>query len=188
MISEIELYRLRDIAYKYLPAAQNRMLASNHRCDDYWYKLYSDSTMQSNMNLSAIEMSAIRLLQAVASYAIPVVDHNEITPEEHEEYSVNSITRAVKTLSETTGQNIQFLAPDAAPIKENKIFLETERNTMLKLIIGMAINAYSYDPKATKNGLTGSNKNGLSAKLMTHGISINDDTIRKYLNEAKELI
>lgn len=67
MISEIELYRLRDIAYKYLPAAQNRMLASNHRCDDYWYKLYSESTMQSNMNLSAIEMSAIRLLQAVAS-------------------------------------------------------------------------------------------------------------------------
>ncbi len=64
---------------------------------------------------------------------------------------------------------------------------ETERNTMLKLIIGMAIHAYSYDPKSNKNTATG-DKNGIRAKLQMHGININDDTIRKYLTEAKKLL
>jgi hypothetical protein len=64
---------------------------------------------------------------------------------------------------------------------------ETERQTMLKLIIGMAMNAYGYDPNATRNTATG-DKNGISAKLERHGISINDDTIRKYLTAAKELL
>lgn len=64
---------------------------------------------------------------------------------------------------------------------------ETERNTMLKLIIGMAIDAYGYNPDSTRNSLTG-NKNGLSAKLELHGINITDDTIRKYLFEAKKII
>ncbi|NOU14228.1 MAG: hypothetical protein HOO92_09770 [Methylococcaceae bacterium] len=63
----------------------------------------------------------------------------------------------------------------------------TERNTMLKLIIGMAIDGYGYDQNNTRNSATGE-KNGISAKLKTRGININDDTIRKYLNEAKELI
>lgn len=61
----------------------------------------------------------------------------------------------------------------------------TERQTMLKLIIGMAIHAYGYDPAAAKNTATG-DKNGISAKLATHEISIDPDTIRKYLNEAKD--
>lgn len=64
---------------------------------------------------------------------------------------------------------------------------ETERNTMLKLIIGMAIDAYSYKLDSTRNPATG-DKNGISAKLQTHGISISDDTIRKYLTEAKKLL
>ncbi|MDD5271494.1 MAG: hypothetical protein PHU14_02125 [Methylovulum sp.] len=58
---------------------------------------------------------------------------------------------------------------------------------MLKLIIGMAIDAYGYDPKKPRNAASGS-KNGISAKLQTKGISINDDTIRKYLDEAKALL
>lgn len=64
---------------------------------------------------------------------------------------------------------------------------ETEKNTMLKVIIGMAIDAYGYKPSSNRNQATG-DKNGISAKLQTHGISITDDTIRKYLTEAKDLI
>ena len=64
---------------------------------------------------------------------------------------------------------------------------ETERNTMLKLIIGMAIDAYGYDPKNSRNSATG-DKNGISAKLQAHNINISDDTIRKYLTEAKEIV
>lgn len=62
----------------------------------------------------------------------------------------------------------------------------TERNTMLKLILGMAMDAYEYKPDKLRNSLTGE-KNGLSAKLQTVGINVGDDTIRKYLSEAKKL-
>ena len=65
---------------------------------------------------------------------------------------------------------------------------ENERNNMLKLIIGMAIDAYGYNPAKTKNNSTGSNKDGISARVQTRGITISDDTIRTYLKEAKELI
>ena len=63
---------------------------------------------------------------------------------------------------------------------------ETERNSMLKLIIGMAIDAYGYDPESNRNSATG-DKNGISAKIKTRGISLGDDTIRDFLKEAKNL-
>ena len=185
MISEIELFRLRDIAFEYLPATRNKVLASNLRGDDYWCNLYIASVTQCNINLSAIELSALRLLQAVAMYNMPISDDSEITQEDHKEYSICRITNTVKALSEMTGRVIPFSAPDTGAKKE---LSESERNSLLKLVLGMAIDGYGYNPTATKSTLTGSNKNGLSAKLMTHGISITDDTIRKYLNEAKELI
>ena len=65
-------------------------------------------------------------------------------------------------------------------------FNPNERNTMLKLILGMAIDAYDYDPRATKNTATGDNKYGISNKLATRGVNISNDTIQKYLDEAKK--
>lgn len=77
-------------------------------------------------------------------------------------------------------------AKPAEPSKAETI-TETERSTMLKLIIGMAMDSYEYNPNSTRNSATG-DKNGISAKLQLHGISVNDDTIRKYLTEAKKLL
>jgi hypothetical protein len=71
---------------------------------------------------------------------------------------------------------------------QDKPISQSERTSMLKLIIGMAINAYDYDPDKTRNSATGYNSNGISAKLLTHGIEIGPDTVRKYLTEAKDLI
>jgi hypothetical protein len=65
---------------------------------------------------------------------------------------------------------------------------ETERSTMLKLILGMAMDAYGYVPESTRNIATGDNKGSITAGLQTRGISINADTIRKYLTQAKDLI
>lgn len=63
-----------------------------------------------------------------------------------------------------------------------------ERETLLKIIIGMAIDGYSYDPTITRSPFTGSGTDSLHAQLATHGISIDPDTIRKYINEAKDLL
>lgn len=65
---------------------------------------------------------------------------------------------------------------------------ETERNTMLKLILGMAMDTYGYAPNALRNNATGENNGSIKASLERIGINIDADTIRKYLNEAKSLL
>jgi hypothetical protein len=65
---------------------------------------------------------------------------------------------------------------------------KNERNTMLKLIYGMAVDAYDYDPKNPKNTATGGKSSGISQKLQIRGVEISNDTVKKYLDEAKVLI
>ncbi|MCB1782855.1 MAG: hypothetical protein KDI13_02575 [Alphaproteobacteria bacterium] len=59
-----------------------------------------------------------------------------------------------------------------------------ERDTVLKMIIGMAIGGYSYDPKASKSPTA----KEISDDLLRQGISVSDDTIRKWLKEAAEIL
>lgn len=58
-----------------------------------------------------------------------------------------------------------------------------ERNSLLKIIIGMAVDGYGYDPKASRSPAA----REISACLLTRGISVDEDTIRKWLNQAKEI-
>lgn len=65
-----------------------------------------------------------------------------------------------------------------------KLLSTRERDNLLKLVIGMAVNGYSYDPAATKSTAPKEIANDLS-KL---GMSLSDDTVRKYLKEAAESV
>lgn len=67
--------------------------------------------------------------------------------------------------------------------KVEKPFGQRERESLLKLILGMAIKGYSYDPKATKSGQI----NEIAGDLQILGLALDDDTVRKYLNEAKAI-
>jgi hypothetical protein len=59
-----------------------------------------------------------------------------------------------------------------------------ERESLLKLIIGMAVDGYGYQPKVGRSPLAGD----LSGHLHRLGIPLSDDTIRNFLNEAKDLL
>ncbi len=59
-----------------------------------------------------------------------------------------------------------------------------ERQSLLKLVIGIAVKGYGYDPKATRTRTV----QEMSSDLQMLGLSLDEDTIRKYLNEAKELL
>jgi hypothetical protein len=59
-----------------------------------------------------------------------------------------------------------------------------ERETMLKLIIAMAIKGYSYDPKAKR----GDRINEIVSDLENCGVPLSDDTVRRYLREAIDLL
>jgi hypothetical protein len=65
--------------------------------------------------------------------------------------------------------------------KAEKPIGQRERESLLKLILGMAIKGYSYDPKATKS----TQINEISGDLRIAGLALDEDTVRKYLNEAK---
>jgi hypothetical protein len=59
-----------------------------------------------------------------------------------------------------------------------------ERETLLKLIIGMAIGGYSYDPKASKNpSIT-----DIISDLESLGLEVSDDTLRAKLKAATMLL
>jgi hypothetical protein len=58
------------------------------------------------------------------------------------------------------------------------------KDTLLKMIIGMAVDCYGYDPKQARSPFP----RELSDILMTRGLNVSDDTIRSYLKEAAQLL
>ena len=58
------------------------------------------------------------------------------------------------------------------------------RETLLKMVIGMAIGAYSYDPTRRRN----SAPREIKGDVDLCGLSIDEDTARKYLREGCELL
>ena len=69
----------------------------------------------------------------------------------------------------------------ATTVKVTKPELSTrERDTLLKLVIGMAIEGYRYDPLAARNEAPSE----IAGDLAKHGIEVSDDTVRKWLKEA----
>ncbi|MFN3252310.1 hypothetical protein [Roseibium album] len=67
---------------------------------------------------------------------------------------------------------------------QEKHIATRERESLLKLVIGMAIGGYGYDPKASRT----STAKEIVSDLQQRGLSLDEDTVRKYLKEAKGLL
>lgn len=61
---------------------------------------------------------------------------------------------------------------------------QRERESLLKLAIGMAVRGYSYVPTANKNAAV----KEIADDLQFVGLIMDEDTVRKYLQEGKQLI
>ena len=59
-----------------------------------------------------------------------------------------------------------------------------ERNSMLAIIIAMAVRGYTYNPEASKNNAVAD----IASDMHELGMKMDDDTIRRYLKEAKHLL
>jgi len=68
--------------------------------------------------------------------------------------------------------------------KGQKSLGNRERDTLLKLIIGMAIKGYGYNPAASKN----TSIKEIADDLDSLGISLDVDTVRKWIKEAADTL
>jgi hypothetical protein len=66
------------------------------------------------------------------------------------------------------------------PAKTERALSTRERTSLLTLVIGMAMKGYSYDPAATRNAAVPE----IASDLNELGLSLDQDTIRKFLNES----
>ena len=187
-MDRVQLVHLRDIAMEYLPTAQKaredlKISRGNHR--DYAIQLWSRAKMVScNVASTGVEMAAAKLLEAVASWDAYDPDdpgQQDLTHQELYNLSIRQITKATKDLAQVTGRTITF---DCTSLKDENIS-ESERATLLKLILGMAIDAYAYKP-GSRNTATGNNHGSIKAALQKIGLNADEKTISKYLKEAVE--
>lgn len=70
----------------------------------------------------------------------------------------------------------------SAPDRRDAALTHTH-NTLLKLVIGMAIEGYGYSPDAPRSRVPAD----IASDLVKLGMSMTDDTVRKWLKEAAEV-
>lgn len=69
-------------------------------------------------------------------------------------------------------------------LAQDKPLGERERNTLLRMIVGMAIRGYGYDPDAARSDLPKT----IAADLSDLGLECSDQTVREKLKEARDFL
>jgi hypothetical protein len=72
---------------------------------------------------------------------------------------------------------------DESPLPEKPVGT-SERNALYKLVIGMAIGGYRYDPKALRSNTS----TEISSDLNEIGLEITPETVLKYLKLATKIV
>lgn len=74
--------------------------------------------------------------------------------------------------------------PQIKPSADEKALHTKERETLLKMIIGLAVDGYGFDPTAARSPVP----KEISDALAARGIPLDVDTIRKWLREGAEFL
>lgn len=117
-----------------------------------------------------------------------MADHGTYIQKLSIDYSkiIDGYRAKISDLEQTLSQQIEAVkaAQVAPPKSKGKSFGARERESLLKLVIGMAVEAYRYDPKANRSDIIGE----IAGDLEKVGIPLDADTVRKYLYEARDLL
>jgi polyhydroxyalkanoate synthesis regulator phasin len=81
-------------------------------------------------------------------------------------------------------KEIERLTSESKATPKEKPLGLREGDTLRKLVIGLAMVAYEYDPKRARNEVTAE----IVSDLAKRGLTISDDTVRKHLKESAELL
>lgn len=114
----------------------------------------------------------------------------KVETEERETHWLASIrekSAAIECLRDRIGELEAELASIKAPqpgASSEKSLGARERESLLKLVIGMAVRGYGYDRTASKSSQT----TEIASDLELSGVSLDVDTVRKWLRMAAELL
>lgn len=110
-------------------------------------------------------------------------DHYRREAEEHSAAQKATIEELQANLA-----TLQARLTEAPPIPEQgaekSAVAGKERDSVLKLIVGMAVKGYAYDPNALRSSAPGE----IAGDLAELGLSIDPDTVRKWLKEGAGLL
>lgn len=97
--------------------------------------------------------------------------------------NIEPLHKSIASLKTVEAPQPEEEAPDQSNIDE-RLMGKRERETMLKILIGMAMKGYSHNPAAAKSSAT----KEIADDLASLGINVSDDTVRKYLKQAAETV
>jgi hypothetical protein len=88
-------------------------------------------------------------------------------------------------LTSALGLANQAISHNSSELQIDSKHLTTrEVNSLYRIILGMAIKKYKYDPDLTRNVATGRNAGSISADLEQAGLTVDSETISKHLKAA----
>lgn len=96
-------------------------------------------------------------------------------------FSVSAENRQLRQKIAALESQLASTPPLVEPIANEKPIHPKEKASLLKLVLGMAIKGYSYDPKSTRS----TQISEIASDLRQVGLALDEDTVRGYLNEAK---
>jgi len=72
-------------------------------------------------------------------------------------------------------------------LTEESNFSMIEREKMLAVILGIAVDKYGYSPSRKRNTATGGNRESMNASIERAGLKVHPDTIRGYLKDGMDI-
>jgi hypothetical protein len=129
-----------------------------------WAREQQDKTLKwaKDQNAKALEAGKSMVDQVLADMGVLVSQRDEIIAELNQKIAEMQGARA------------------STPVASDEALKPKSRQSLLKLVLGMALDGYGYDPKDKRSPIPKELADALSGK----GISIDEDTVRKWLKEA----
>jgi hypothetical protein len=148
-----------------------------------WKEAFEKEVVEKTKVESDLATANQRILEAMRDHSATIEKSSKDSTELSNNYKIiiESKDKFIAIL-QRENESLKAVKP-LAPKEPKSEPTPRERDSLLKLILGMAIKGYSYDPKATKSAQISE----IASDLQIAGLSLDEDTVRKYLNKAKAL-
>lgn len=117
------------------------------------------------------------LVESVTSLGVQIADWKTLYERQRENFEI--VKEALDT--ERAERRSEASRPTTPAQKELPL---RERESLLKLVIGMAVKGYSYDPASSRSPTA----KEIATDLALIGLPMDEDTVRKYLKESAGLL